>query len=117
MKKEITIGTVTFPVQSSAFTPFAYRNMTGRELLKDLMDLQSKLEAVSEDETKSADVISAVLNDVLQLAYVMHQEAEPSAKPFNEWLKQFDGILDDNTWLAEVVATAAATFRRKVETD
>ena len=117
MKKEITIGTVTFPVQSSAFTPFAYRNMTGRELLKDLMDLQSKLEAVSEDETKSAGVISGVLNDVLQLAYVMHQEAEPNAKPFNEWLKQFDGILDDNTWLAEVVATAAATFRRKVETD
>lgn len=117
MKKEITIGSVTFPVQSSAFTPFAYRNMTGRELLKDLMDLQSKLEAVSEDETKSADVISGVLNDVLQLAYVMHQEAETSAKPFNEWLKQFDGILDDNTWLAEVVATAAATFRRKTETD
>ena len=117
MKKEITIGSVTFPVQSSAFTPFAYKNRTGRELLSDLMDMQTKIAEVQEDESKAPEIISALLERVEDLAYVMYQEADRSALSFEEWLKQFDGILDDNTWLAEVVATAAATFRRNIETD
>ena len=117
MKKEITIGNVSFPVQSSAFTPFAYKNRTGRELLSDLMDMQTKIAEVQEDESKAPEIISALLSHVLELAYVMYQEAEKNAQTFEEWLKQFDGILDDNTWLSEVVATAAATFRRNVKTD
>lgn len=117
MKKEITIGSVTFPIHSSAFTPFAYKNMTGRELLSDLMKMQTKLTELQEDESKAAEVVGNLLHDIFELAYVMHQEADDKAKPFKEWLQQFDGILDDNTWLSEVVAVAASTFRRNAETD
>ena len=117
MKKEITIGSITFPVQSSAFTPFAYKNMTGRELLSDLMTLQDKLTEAQADESKAPEIISAVLSNVWELAYTMYSEAEKNALAFPEWLKQFDGILDDNSWLAEVVATAASTFRRNIETN
>lgn len=117
MKKEIKIGSVSFPVQSSAFTPFAYRNFTGRELLADLMKMEKSLQEVQTDENKAPDVVSGLLSDILQLAYVMNKEADNAVTTFEEWLKQFDGILDDNSWLAEVVATAAATFRRNIETN
>jgi hypothetical protein len=117
MKKEIKIGSVSFPVQSSAFTPFAYRNFTGRELLADLMKMEKSLQEVQTDENKAPDVVSGLLSDILQLAYVMNKEADNAVTSFEEWLKQFDGILDDNSWLAEVVATAAATFRRNIETN
>lgn len=117
MKKNITIGSVTFPVQSSAFTPFAYKNMTGRELLTDLMTIQDKITEAQADEKKAPEIISAILANVWELAYTMYAEADKNAVAFPEWLKQFDGILDDNSWLAEVVATAAATFRRNAEAD
>ena len=112
MKKEITIGNVSIPVQASAFTPFAYRNQTGRELLEDLMEMQTSIEQIQADENSAPRLVSSLLSKILELAYVMNAEADSSVKDFKTWLKQFEGILETNEWLAEVVSVAASTFRR-----
>ena len=74
MKKIIKIDGKDYTMQASAYTQFAYKNETGRSLLKDLQDI-SELQNQSGD-TIDFDVIDKITEPVLKIAYVMIQEAE-----------------------------------------
>lgn len=106
MKKVIAIGEKTFEASSSAFTLFAYKNETGRNLLDDLVEIENLF-----GDSVDASVISPFLENIFKLAYVMAKEADSKTPDFDSWLKQFDGILNDPEWIKEVVLLAASTFR------
>lgn len=109
MVKTIQIGNDAYLMKSSAYTMFAYKDFTGRDLLKDIGKLQ-KL-TMTDDNLEQ---FGEVLEIVEQLAYVMHCEATEKKISFHEFLRGMDGILENITWIQEVMELAMSTFQRRV---
>ena len=106
MLKNIIIGDKQFTLKSSAYTPFAYRDLTGRELLKDLKRLQ-RMDVANEDE--QLENYGEIVMIVEQLAYVMYQQANKDKLTFEEFLQEIDYVSQD--LIVEVVGLAMSTFR------
>lgn len=109
MEKIVTISGKDFKIKSSAFTPFAYKNETGRELLKDINHINklnseiSKIKDEAERNTRWLDEVTGILEIVLKMAYIMIKEADKTIKPYDEWLQSLDDIMSDFSWLTTVL--------------
>lgn len=104
MKKAITISGKTYMMQSSAYTQFKYKNDTGRNLLQDINKL-SKMKPDNKDDIMND--LDDFLSKVLQLTYVMIEEADPKqVASFETFLKESDNLFEDNKWFAEVIELA-----------
>ena len=121
MLKTVKIGERSYDMKSSAFTPFKYENDYGRDLLKDLNELNKKNTEISklktEEERNSAwmNEINFIFKISLQIAYVMICEQDPKFKAYDEWLKELDNAFGDPTWVQEVMELAMSTFRGRVQ--
>jgi hypothetical protein len=121
MLKTVKIGERSYDMKSSAFTPFKYENDYGRDLLKDLNELNKKNTEISklktEEERNSAwmNEINFIFKMSLQIAYVMICEQDPKFKAYDEWLKELDNAFGDPTWVQEVMELAMSTFRGRVQ--
>ena len=94
MKKAITISGKTYMMQSSAYTQFKYKNDTGRNLLQDINKL-SKMKPDNKDDIMND--LNDFLSKVLQLTYVMIEEADPKqVASFETFLKEPLSILKEN---------------------
>ena len=82
MKKEITIGEKKVEVSASALTPFSYKRLFGRDIVKDIQTLQK--------DSKNGELDPEMVS---MMTYVMVREANKEVEPFEEWLSQF-GIFD-----------------------
>ena len=80
MKKEIKIGSKTVPMSASALTPFSYKKVFGRDLIKDVQTLQKNAQ-------KSGDLDAEI---VVTLSYIMAREADKDIPPMEEWLMGFE---------------------------
>lgn len=111
MQKQIKIGDKEYLMKASAYTTFAYKNATGRSLFKDVQEL-SKLN-VSDDIDNQLEIIEPVINLVLDMAYVMIEEAD-SNQVINkdEFLKSIDSLFNDYNWINDVITLALSPLSR-----
>lgn len=117
MRKKITIGTKEYEMQSSAYTQFKYRDVTGRSLVKDLMSLSKKYEKVSkEDEIiEQYEGIDDFMNTLLEIAYIMSIEAKSFTGTKDDFLMTIDNYLDNTDWIGEVVELALSPLSRNLQ--
>lgn len=112
MKKIIKISGKDYTMKSSAYTQFKYRDITGRKMLQDLQEI-AKLQEASQDELING--IEDITDMVLQMAYVMIEEADSSqVKGYDEFLKSIDNLYDNVDWISEVIELATSPISRGI---
>ena len=113
MVRTIKIGNNTYDLKSSAYTMFAYKDITGRDLLKDINELNKKYSKIQKQKDNMAwlDEIMDVIEKVLKLAHIMIKEQKPEFKEYKDWLKDIEGMLDDTTWIMDVLEVGLSPFR------
>lgn len=121
MEKTIKIGSKEYKMSSSAYTQFKYKNDTGRSLMQDLAEFETKykdlLNIKEEDvNTSMLGQVDEIIELVLRVAYIMaHENDKNQAQTYEDFLKQIDDYYSDMTWLTEVVELATAPFQRRVQ--
>ena len=116
MKKIINIDGKDYTLKSSAYTQFAYKNMTGRSLLKDLQEMISSVN--EENIKKDMSILEQFIEPILDMAYIMINEADE--KQFvnkEEFLKGIESIYDDWHWIEEVIMLAVNPLSRQLQAD
>lgn len=112
MKKTIKISGKEYTMKSSAYTQFKYRDVTGRKMLQDLQEI-AKLQEASQDDLING--IEDITDMVLQMAYVMIEEADSSqVKGYDEFLKSIDNLYDNVDWITEVIELATSPISRGI---
>lgn len=112
MKKIITIDGKEFEMKSSAYTQFAYKNLTGRSLLKDIQQIAD----IADDITKDMSLIDKITEPLLDISYVMMQEAcDGKCMTKEEFYKSIDSMYDDNTWINDVISLAINPISRQLQ--
>lgn len=114
MRKVIKISNKEYSMKSSAYTPFKYKNDTGRKLLDDIQKI-SKINDLSEEERVSST--EDIIETLLQIAYIMIEEAdEKQVTTFEDFLRSIDGLFDTTEWINEVIELAASPISRGLQT-
>ncbi len=114
MKKIIKIDNKEYEMKSSAYTQFAYKNMTGRSLLSDLKEF-IKLEIT---DNLDLEVLDKISEPILDIAYVMIQEADPSqVKTKEEFLLGIESLYDNIDWISEVILLACNPISRQLQNE
>lgn len=112
MKKIINIDGKEYEMKSSAYTQFAYRDLTGRSLLSDLKELTG-LEIKDELDLEVLDKITVPL---LDMAYTMMQETgNCEYKTKEDFIKSIDNMYDDIKWINEVITLAINPISRQLQ--
>lgn len=112
MKKIITIDNKEYEMKSSAYTQFAYKNLTGRSLLKDIQNISNIADKIQDDMS----VIDEITEPLLDISFVMIQEAnQEQVKTKEEFYKGIDSMYDDNTWIQEVITLAINPISRQLQ--
>ncbi len=118
MEKIIKIDETEYTLKSSAYTMFAYKDFTGRDLLEDVQYLNKKNKEISKlksDEDRDdawLNEFTKVSTMALKMCYVMIKENDESFMPYNDWLKSLNHVFGDSSWLAATMETAMAPFQR-----
>lgn len=113
MKKQIKIGGKEYFAKSSAYTQFKYKNDTGHKLLSDLKDV-AKLQELDQDG--QINEIQDMLDTILRITYIMIEEADSNqVTSYEDFLKDLDGLLDEEQWLADVIELASSPFSRGIK--
>lgn len=117
--KKITIGTKEFNMQSSAYTQFKYKDITGRSLIKDLTMLGKKYENIGEVKEEEAleklDDLDEFIMTALRIAYIMSMEGKSFNGTFENYLMEIDSYLDNLDWIGEVVELALSPLSRNIQ--
>ncbi len=109
MLKNININGKEYKMASSAYTIFAYKDFTGRDLLKDCVDIGSK-------DTNDLDSTIDTIEKVLQMAYVMNHEAEKTYANYDDFLRSLDIIINKDGeigWMQDVLELATHPFQAR----
>ena len=115
MKKIITIGGKEYSMKSSAYTQFKYKNDTGRKLLKDIQEF-TELQDI--DQSEVLGEMDDIMEILLRIAYTMIEEADPNqVESYESFLKETDGIFEDQQWIMDVITLAASPISRGIQTD
>lgn len=115
MKKQVKIGEKEYFMKSSAYTQFKYKNDTGRKMLADIQSITKLQEMNNDDMLGEMDDLIEIL---LRLAYTMIEEADPSqVSNYEEFLKETDGIFDNQDWVMDVVELATSPISRRIQKD
>ena len=121
MVKTVKIGSKEYNLKSSAFTMFSYKNETGRDLLKDLEQLNttvSKINKLSEEEQASAWLteFTPIIEKALKITHIMIKEQDKSFMEYEEWLKDIDCLFNgEMSWITEVIEVAIAPFFGRIQ--
>ena len=114
MRKVITISGKEYSMKSSAYTQFKYKDVTGRKMLDDIQQI-SKVNQMSEEEQITQ--MENVLELLLQIAYIMIEEADASqVTTFDDFLKNIDGLFDTTEWINDVIELATSPISRGLQT-
>jgi len=114
MKKIINIDGKEYEMKSSAYTQFAYKNLTGRSLLKDIQNIIGIADKIGDDMS----LIDDITEPLLDISYVMIQEAnQDQVKTKEEFYKSIDSIYDNNEWIQEVITLAINPISRQLQND
>ena len=111
MKKVVRIDNKDYTMKASAFTQFAYKDLTGRSFLNDIQELTKYVDG--ELGLEQLDIISELL---LKIAYVMIKEADPNqVDNYEDFLKGIDNLYDDIDWIEEVIFLGCTPISRQLQ--
>ena len=114
MKKIITIDGKEYEMKSSAYTQFAYKNLTGRSLLKDIQNISNIADKIQDDMS----LVDEITEPLLDISYVMIQEAnQEQVKTKEDFYKSIDSMYDDNSWINEVITLAINPISRQLQNE
>lgn len=116
MKKIINIDGKDYTMKSSAFTQFAYKNLTGRSLLKDIQNIIELSGKVEQDFS----VIDELTEPLLDVCYVMIEEGDSTqVKTREDFIKGIECLFDENnfTWINEVITLAMSPISRQLQSE
>lgn len=112
MKKIITIDGKEYEMKSSAYTQFAYKNLTGRSLLKDIQNISSIADKIQDDMS----LIDEITEPLLDISYVMYQEANNgNAMSKEDFYKSIDTMFDNYQWIQDVIELAINPISRQLQ--
>ena len=112
MKKTITIDGRSYEMKSSAYTQFAYKNLTGRSLLKDIQKFTDIADKIEQDMSLLDDLTEPLLD----ISYIMIKEAdEGQVKSREEFFQNIDSLYDNYDWINEVLTLAVGTYSRQLQ--
>lgn len=112
MIKTTRIGNKDYVLKSSAYTIFAYKNETGRELLDDLASLQE----ISNRKNASVNDLCKITNLALKLAYILILEGDSSFKvSYDDFLKSIDSLYEDTGWIQDVILVGSSPFCGRIQ--
>ena len=115
MKKIVNIGGKEYSMKSSAWTQFKYKNDTGRKLLQDIQSI-TKLTDIQEAEVLGE--MDDMIEILLRMAYTMIEESDPTqVQNYEAFLKETDGIFEDQQWIMDVIELATSPISRGIQTD
>lgn len=115
MKKIVNIGGKDYSMKSSAWTQFKYKNDTGRKLLQDIQSI-TKLADIQEAEVLGE--MDDMIEILLRMAYTMIEEADPTqVQNYETFLKETDGIFEDQQWIMDVIELATSPISRGIQTN
>ncbi len=114
MKKIIKIDGKEYEMKSSAYTQFAYKNLTGRSLLKDIQDIGTISDKINDDYS----VIDSITEELLDISYVMIQEADANqVKSKEDFYKSIESMYDNYDWINEVITLAINPISRQLQNE
>lgn len=114
MKKIITIDGKEYEMKSSAYTQFAYKNLTGRSLLKDIQNISTIADKIQDDMS----ALDEITEPLLDISYVMMQEAtNGNCMTKEEFYKSIDSIYDNQNWIQEVISLAINPYSRQLQNE
>lgn len=114
MKKIIKIDGKEYEMKSSAYTQFAYKNLTGRSLLKDIQNISNIADKIQDDMS----LIDEITEPLLDISFVMIQEAnQDQVKTKEEFYKGIESMYDDNAWIQEVISLAINPISRQLQNE
>ena len=121
MEKTIKIGNKEFNMSSSAYTIVKYKNDTGRSLMQDLAEFETKYKDLFNAKEDNINMnilgqVDEIMEMILRIAFIMTNEKDKSqAQTFEDFLKQIDNYYEQLDWLNEVVELATSPFQRRVQ--
>ena len=107
--RKVKLGGKEIELRASPLALLFYRQAFGKDLIADLVGLQS-LQGLAKGDLSGLDSVL-----LLQIAYVMNRAAKPekSFPSFEQWLGELDGIdFGDGEWLLAVADEAIDGFFR-----
>ena len=115
MKKIVNIEGKDYTMQSSAFTQFAYRDITGRSLLKDLEEI-TKIATNENDFMQNISKLDKITEPLLDVAYVMIKEGDPNqVLSREEFYKSIESVYDNFDWILDVISLAVNPLSRQLQ--
>ena len=128
MIKNIKIGDKDYILKSSAYTIFAYKDETGRDLLSDITSINEnyiklnkkvKDEGLTEEEKGILWIneVTPIMEHTLKIAHIMIKEVDKNFKEYNEWLRDIENLFENAEWVMEVLEVAIAPFCGKLQTN
>lgn len=115
MIKTIKLGGKDYQMKASAYTQFAYKNETGRSFLNDISKLTELQKAETDDVVEIIKSLEPVLNIILDISYIMINEATPNTFPNREeFYKSIDSILDEDNLnsITDIITLALSPLYR-----
>lgn len=111
----VKIGDREFMMKSSAFTQFAYKNKTGRSMLKDMQELIRFSEEMKTREATLED-LDPISELILNIAFVMIKEAdEKQVTDYDTFLKSIPSLYDDMDWIYQVIRLGCSPISRQLQ--
>lgn len=112
MKKIINIDGKEYEMKSSAYTQFAYKNLTGRSLLKDIQNISTVADKINDDMS----IIDQITEPLLDISYVMIEEAnKEQVKSKEAFLLSLDSLYDNLDWMQDVITLAISPYSRQLQ--
>lgn len=114
MEKKLKIGDREYTMKASAWTQFAYKDLTGRSFLTDVKGLVQY--ADKKITLEDIEVLDEISNLVLPMAFVMVKEYDPAqAVDYKDFLQGIDNLYDNITWMQEVILLACSPISRQLQ--
>lgn len=114
MEKKIKISGKEYIMKASAWTQFAYKDLTGRSFLTDIKELTKY--ADKEITLENIEVLDELNKLLLPMTFVMVKEADSTqAVDYKDFLKNIDNLYDDITWIQEVILLACSPISRQLQ--
>lgn len=112
MKKIITIDGKEYEMKSSAYTQFAYKNLTGRSLLKDIQNISNVADNIEND----LSLLDKITEPLLDISFVMIQEADANqVKTKEDFYKSIESLYNDYDWINDVITLAVNPLSRQLQ--
>lgn len=104
-KTIITVGGVEIPMRASALVPRLYRVKFGRDMIRDMNNLEKKMKPAEDGET-ALDALDAMDLTIFEdVAYILAKHADPEVPSDpDEWLDSIPGVLSIYEALPQILA-------------